>query len=357
MQVKEYIVKKLYEFSAVSNKIRWDMLKNFLYLPLVTFIENMGSWLRDFGVDLEEEFISWENQKVIEEKIKVKFEDGYFKKKSKIQNPSNFVKTNSYISNQKEDITSYKTSKFQKYQIFQHLVEDGDFEAMQIYNFIQTIIGNPQFKSKLILAIQNELKLETSKPEDIISCYSKKFRFVDFIANLYNDANALQNEKINKILSEKSMFLRKDMDHEKYASLANQFKQFTNVEPIYVIFFKKYGFFGVKEEDFFISKPRLKKLRQFWKNHEIKILILSEFNPLESIIFSTFKDYPIDSILMEKIKTIEKHLNQKKKELKIHFKCDTEIDSEIVNEFFEKHVILSDKLMFESVKFEINHVN
>lgn len=325
MQLKRYVIDTLVEISEVSNRIRLDMLKNILNLPVFTFIEGIGECIKDNGFRLEDKFISFESESIpnIIEILDQKFKEWQMNSYS----IENLGKIEHAISTTIETVPL--DSEIHKYQILQNLAFFEDLDALKLYSTIQIIIDNVKSKSDLVSLIQEENVSNSPKPEEIVSLFSKKYSFREFISTLHRITSSNQLNQIipEDAFLERSIIFRRSNMPLRVSKFFNEFK----IRPISIIEIKNNLFIFLRNEDYFEAKSHHRKIQHLL--HGKKVKFLRHTDSLIRLIFAFFPDHPFPDFQIDR------------KNHTINFQyspSENQIEPEVLNELFNNHIIFAD---------------
>lgn len=353
MNPKEDIINTLLDLSKISNRIRLDMLKNILDLPLLMFIDNVGDWINQYGFKLEQKFISFETEPILNliEILDKVFKDWQISEK-KYNKVDNIGKADHTLLTPTENIVLDHDSELQKYQILQALAFFNDVEAIKLYADVKFIIYNHKSNSELISIIPDEILSNTSKLEEIISLISKKISFDKFIGILNKEISSFEilvkgvdhDFLIRQISFKKAIFGSKTkISKFFYEEFINQ----CGIKPVNIIQINRDVFIFFSPEDYFVAKSKQKYFSKLLQK-SLKLTILREVNTLLNVIIFFFPDAKL-----------EKHFDRKKQVHSIIVKYLTnnnQIEPEVLNELIDKYIIFSDKVEFDFLRRDPNSI-
>lgn len=322
MKPKEYIINVLRDISRISNRIRIDMLKNILGLPLLMYVDNVGDWIRQFGFKLEERYVSFETEVILNliEKLDKKF-DEWEKSEKK------YYLFDGKEENHEDHVSINDVSDAQKFQILRTLAFLDDVEVIELYQTIQSIIdrykNDKMFKTELLTSIP-EGKLPQN-PEELITIISKKYSFDTFINFLREDISTHKLYSAEKLL-EKPFSLRRDLKSKHFDFFNEEFKRTSGIEPINLFDINEHFFFFFTVEDYFVAKSKLASFKK--RFHLFKIFLLKEEKSIINLIFSIFPDahlvdYKNQTITVQNLSDID------------------QFEPEVFNELFNNYIIHS----------------
>lgn len=340
MNPKEYIINVLGDLSRISNKIRIDMLKNILELPLLMYIDNVGDWIRHHGFKLEERHVSFGTETIhnLIEKLDKKYDEWQ-------KSVKKYYLFDDIEEDHEDHVFTGDVSELQKFQMLRNLAILDDVEVKELYQIIQSIIDNYKnnkiLKSELLTSIPREKLPQNS--DELISIISKDYTFEKFIGILKRD---MKTNKLNfsKHFFEQRVKVRRDIKTQGFDAFFEDFKRMSGIEPINVIYINEHLFIFLSSENYFQAKRRFTLFKK--KFRFLKIFFLREEKNFFNLIFSLFPDAYLHQIKVDYKKqtiTIPNPTN------------NDQIEPEVLNELFNKYIVHSQpnyEFLMEGPKIE-----
>jgi len=266
---REMYIKRLREVAEVSSRMRIDMLKDIIRLPLIPFIDIIFEWVNQYQYAILNTYINLESESLekLIDILDLKFEEWKrteqyslkYDSVNKIENSiSVFDESQEHNSNMGEEL---------KFKLLQMLGEFGDKDAVKILKTFKEIVNNLESKEKFI----NDF-IHLIKDSNLDKTISNE-NFFNILANsitLMNFLSLLDNIWGTHFSTSKIIISGNNNTNR----LKNSFRRSAKTLPDQIIRLYKHYFIFVKRKDYEYAKMFANKTTKRLLGREGRYFIL-----------------------------------------------------------------------------------